>query len=140
MGVLFVGFAPDVDAILERAPKDRVTLMFSATFPPDIQLLARRFLRDYVFIATGTVGGACEDVKQEIIKTEGRADKKETLERLLRERAEKNNGKVGFLFANLVSLAVVILIRGKVRMARELPPAGVVCHHLVLRQSRCKAG
>lgn len=38
--------------------------MFSATFPEDIQRLAGKFLRNYLFLAVGIVGGACSDVEQ----------------------------------------------------------------------------
>ena len=34
----------------------RQTLMFSATFPKEIQVLARDFLDDYIFLAVGRVG------------------------------------------------------------------------------------
>ncbi|KAH8353675.1 hypothetical protein KR084_012623, partial [Drosophila pseudotakahashii] len=42
------------------------TLMFSATFPEEIQRLAGEFLRNYVFVTIGVVGGACSDVQQTI--------------------------------------------------------------------------
>jgi superfamily II DNA/RNA helicase len=42
----------------------RQTLMFSATFPKEIQRLAADFLRDYVFLAVGRVGQAANDIKQ----------------------------------------------------------------------------
>lgn len=42
----------------------RQTLMFSATFPEEIQRLAGEFLKNYVFITVGIVGGACTDVEQ----------------------------------------------------------------------------
>lgn len=42
----------------------RQTLMFSATFPEDIQRLAGKFLHNYLFLAVGIVGGACSDVEQ----------------------------------------------------------------------------
>lgn len=43
---------------------ERQTLMFSATFPDDIQRLAGKFLNNYIFLAVGKVGGACTDVEQ----------------------------------------------------------------------------
>lgn len=39
-------------------------LMFSATFPEEIQRLAGQFLNDYIFLAVGIVGGASADVEQ----------------------------------------------------------------------------
>ncbi|XP_049651721.1 probable ATP-dependent RNA helicase DDX4 [Accipiter gentilis] len=51
-------------------PKDkRQTLMFSATFPDEVQRLAGEFLKtDYLFIVVGHVGGACSDVQQNILQ------------------------------------------------------------------------
>ena len=47
--------------------RNRQTMMFSATFPSDIQRLAGDFLRDYVFLAVGRVGGAATDIQQNVI-------------------------------------------------------------------------
>ncbi len=46
----------------------RHTLMFSATFPQQVQQVAAEFLDDYLFLAVGTVGGACDDVEQSFIQ------------------------------------------------------------------------
>ena len=50
--------------ILITLQDERQTLMFSATFPEDIQRLAGKFLHNYLFLAVGIVGGACSDVEQ----------------------------------------------------------------------------
>jgi len=48
---------------------DRQTLMFSATFPDEVQNLATRLLRtEYLFIAVGMVGGANQDVTQTVLE------------------------------------------------------------------------
>ena len=44
--MLSMGFQEDIEAILERTPEERQTLLFSATVPEGIQRLARRFLRN----------------------------------------------------------------------------------------------
>jgi hypothetical protein len=44
----------------------RVTLMFSATFPREIQMLARDFLHDYVFLTIGRVGATSENITQKV--------------------------------------------------------------------------
>jgi len=46
--------------------------MFSATFPSEIQSLARNLLQNYLFLAVGVVGSANSDVKQEIILADQR--------------------------------------------------------------------
>lgn len=49
--MLNMGFIEDIEAILQETPADRQTLLFSATMPPAIQQLARRFMRDPLMIA-----------------------------------------------------------------------------------------
>src|SRR5690606_20748320 len=44
--MLDMGFAEDLDAILESTPSERQTALFSATIPPRIAEVARRHLRD----------------------------------------------------------------------------------------------
>ena len=44
----------------------RQTLMFSATFPEEVQHLAVEFLENYLFLAVGIVGGASSDVTQTV--------------------------------------------------------------------------
>ncbi|WP_020402828.1 DEAD/DEAH box helicase [Gracilimonas tropica] len=44
--MLDMGFLPDVTKIIERLPKERQTLLFSATMPQEIKELANRFMKD----------------------------------------------------------------------------------------------
>lgn len=44
--MLSMGFFEEVTRILDKLPKDRQTLLFSATVPPDIERLIRKYLRD----------------------------------------------------------------------------------------------
>ena len=48
--MLSMGFQEDIEAILEKTPTARQTLLFSATVPEEIQRLARRFLRAPEFL------------------------------------------------------------------------------------------
>ena len=70
--MLDMGFEPQIRQIVEDSNMpgcmDRQTFMFSATFPQEIQRLARDFLNDYVFLTVGRVGAATENVKQTIIE------------------------------------------------------------------------
>lgn len=69
--MLDMGFEVQIRKIvLESGMRDpeegRNTLMFSATFPKDIQELAREFLNDYIFVTVGKVGASSENIKQRI--------------------------------------------------------------------------
>ncbi|MCW2681297.1 MAG: DEAD-box ATP-dependent helicase CshA [Frankiales bacterium] len=48
--MLDMGFAEDIEAILEAAPGERQTVLFSATMPPRVDKIARRHLRNPVRI------------------------------------------------------------------------------------------
>jgi len=43
--MLDMGFADEIAAVIERCPPQRQTLLFSATYPPGVTKLARRFMR-----------------------------------------------------------------------------------------------
>ena len=43
--MLDLGFLPQIMRVLEAVPDDRQTMMFSATMPPSIEKLAKRFMR-----------------------------------------------------------------------------------------------
>ena len=68
--MLDMGFEPQIRRIVEGedmpSVQDRQTLMFSATFPRDIQMLARDFLKDYIFLSVGRVGSTSENITQKI--------------------------------------------------------------------------
>ncbi|MDP9863746.1 MULTISPECIES: DEAD/DEAH box helicase [Streptosporangium] len=51
--MLDMGFAEDIEAILQQTPEDRQTVLFSATMPPRINGIARRHLNDPVRIEIG---------------------------------------------------------------------------------------
>jgi ATP-dependent RNA helicase DDX3X len=68
--MLDMGFEPQIRRIVEGEDmpptNGRQTLMFSATFPRDIQMLARDFLSDYIFLSVGRVGSTSENITQKI--------------------------------------------------------------------------
>lgn len=70
--MLDMGFKEAIEKVLRNptmSPADqRQTLMFSATFPGEIQRLAGQYLKKYLFVTIGIVGGACSDVEQIIHK------------------------------------------------------------------------
>ena len=45
-----MGFADDIDSILQMTPEERQTVLFSATMPARINALARKYQRDPVRI------------------------------------------------------------------------------------------
>ncbi|KAI0064043.1 DEAD-domain-containing protein [Artomyces pyxidatus] len=68
--MLDMGFEPQIRRIVQEEDMpgvhDRQTLMFSATFPRDIQMLAKDFLKDYIFLSVGRVGSTSENITQKV--------------------------------------------------------------------------
>ncbi|XP_041937322.1 DEAD-box helicase 3 X-linked a isoform X13 [Alosa sapidissima] len=84
--MLDMGFEPQIRRIVEQdtmPPKGvRHTMMFSATFPKEIQILARDFLEEYIFLAVGRVGSTSENITQKVVWVE-ESDKRSFLLDLL---------------------------------------------------------
>ncbi|KAI0461491.1 DEAD-box ATP-dependent RNA helicase [Komagataella kurtzmanii] len=72
--MLDMGFEPQIRHIVQGCDmpsvNERHTLMFSATFPRDIQLLAKDFLKDYIFLSVGRVGSTSENITQRVLSVE----------------------------------------------------------------------
>jgi len=68
--MLDMGFEPQIRRVVDESDMPscafRRTLMFSATFPSEIQLLSGDFMDNYVFLAVGQVGAASSDVVQKV--------------------------------------------------------------------------
>jgi ATP-dependent RNA helicase DeaD len=66
--MLDMGFAEDIDAVLAESPKERQTVLFSATMPPRIEAIARKNQRDPIRIRIAqpaTQAGAVPQVRQQ---------------------------------------------------------------------------
>lgn len=81
--MLDMGFIPDIEEICTKLPKQRQTLLFSATMPPVIQKLASKFLTDPRRIEVARPASANLNIEAKLVET--RSDKKrEVLRDLLR--------------------------------------------------------
>lgn len=87
--MLDMGFAPQINKILEKVPKTRQTLLFSATMPPEIVKIANSYMKTPLRIEVAPAGSAVKSVTQEIYFLE-RGEKLALLKQLL----GKFNGSV----------------------------------------------
>ncbi|XP_059551023.1 probable ATP-dependent RNA helicase DDX4 isoform X1 [Myotis daubentonii] len=91
--MLDMGFGPEMKKLIScpgmPSKEQRQTLMFSATFPEEIQRMAGEFLKlNYLFVAVGQVGGACTDVQQTVLQV-GQYSKREKLVETLRNTGDE---------------------------------------------------
>jgi ATP-dependent RNA helicase DeaD len=61
--MLNMGFQEDVDAILEKTPQTKNTLLFSATMPKEIAAIAKNYMTNPIEIAVGKKGSGAENVE-----------------------------------------------------------------------------
>ena len=62
--MLDIGFRPDIEKILRRCPRDRQTLLLSATVPPPVERLARSYMRDPESLNFSTSDISVETIEQ----------------------------------------------------------------------------
>jgi superfamily II DNA/RNA helicase len=87
--MLDMGFIPDIEEICAKLPKNRQTLLFSATMPPPIQKLAAKFLNEPKRVEVARPATANVNIEQRLIEVS--ADKKkDVLKELLRADEVKN--------------------------------------------------
>ncbi|MER2520065.1 MAG: DEAD/DEAH box helicase [Bdellovibrionales bacterium] len=67
--MLDMGFGVQIDKILSHVPKDRQTLLFSATLPQGIVKLSGKYLRNPERVSVGSTIAAAPNIRQELIQT-----------------------------------------------------------------------
>jgi ATP-dependent RNA helicase DDX3X len=81
--MLDMGFEPQIRQLVEQRdmPRtgERQTMLFSATFPKEIQRMASDFLHDYVFLTVGRVGSSTELINQTVCYVPSYYDKTQML-------------------------------------------------------------
>jgi ATP-dependent RNA helicase RhlE len=82
--MLDLGFLPQMREILRKLPKERQTLMFSATMPDSIEMIARDFMRNPVRVDIIPPGAAAEGITHRLYVVK-EADKRNALLALLHQ-------------------------------------------------------
>ncbi|XP_018326302.1 ATP-dependent RNA helicase dbp2 isoform X2 [Agrilus planipennis] len=96
--MLDMGFEPQIRKIIEQIRPDRQTLMWSATWPKEVQSLAAEFLKDYVQINVGSLQLSANHNILQIIDVCQEYEKEAKLSTLLKEiMAEKENKTIIFI-------------------------------------------
>ncbi|HZX25589.1 MAG TPA: DEAD/DEAH box helicase [Telluria sp.] len=97
--MLDMGFLPDLQRIINMLPKQRQSLMFSATFSPEIKKLANSFLKEPLLIEVARSNATADRVTQIVYKL-AEEDKRNAVAHLIRGRDLKqvlvfSNTKIG---------------------------------------------
>ena len=111
--MLDMGFAPQINRIVSELPKYRQTLLFSATMPPEVEALARKYLRKPVVVQVGVRSAAASTVTHAVYPV---------------PREKKNALLVELLTGDKDHESVLIFTRtkhGADRVVRDLEQAGV---------------
>ncbi len=82
--MLDMGFADQLARIMQEVPKDRQTMIFSATFPPTVEHLGRKILYEPKRVAVGKPMASAASVQQRIIWVQ-EDSKNYELARIMRE-------------------------------------------------------
>ena len=83
--MLDMGFINDIKKLLEKLPKNRQSLFFSATMPSSILTLSNTILRNPKKIAVHQVSTTAETIRQSIYYT-NKSDKKDLLFHILKDK------------------------------------------------------
>jgi ATP-dependent RNA helicase RhlE len=110
--MLDIGFLPDLQRILSYLPKQRTTLLFSATFSPEIKRLANSYLQDPVTIEVSSPNATASTVEQHFYSVID-DDKRRAVKQILRQRGITQ----AFVFVNSKL--------GCARLARSLEREGL---------------
>jgi len=97
--MLDIGFLPDLQRILSYLPKQRQTLLFSATFSTEIKKLAESYLQDPVLVEVARPNATATNVEQRFYSVTS-DDKRAAIRKILVERDLKQaivfvNSKLG---------------------------------------------
>ncbi|CAH1443847.1 unnamed protein product [Lactuca virosa] len=99
--MLDMGFEPQIRKIVEQTdmppPAGRQTMLFSATFPREIQRLTSDFLSNYIFLTMGRVGSSTDLIVQRVEFVQ-ETDKRSHLMDLLHARIDNGSGKQPLTF------------------------------------------
>jgi ATP-dependent RNA helicase RhlE len=83
--MLDIGFLPDLQRILSYLPKERQTLLFSATFSPEIRRLANSYLQEPVLVEVARPNATATNVEQRFYSVTD-DDKRAVIRQLIKQR------------------------------------------------------
>ncbi|CAJ1379607.1 unnamed protein product [Effrenium voratum] len=113
--MLDMGFEPQIRKIIAGLPKERQTVMFTATWPVSIRRLAADFLQNPVEVRAGEADElrVNPDVTQHVVFCSDMRDKEERLDKILRESGQDQC----IIFVNTKRMCEMVSLRTPHSMA-----------------------
>src|SRR6478672_4472415 len=91
--MLNMGFQDDIEFILKNTPKREATWLFSATMPPEIRRVSKRYMKEPIEVTVGKVNSANKNIDHQYYITSAQ-HRYEALKRLI----DFNPGIYGIIF------------------------------------------
>jgi ATP-dependent RNA helicase DeaD len=91
--MLNMGFQDDIEFILQNTPKRESTWLFSATMPPEIRRVSKRYMKEPIEVTVGKVNSANKNIDHQYYLTSAQ-HRYEALKRLI----DFNPGIYGIIF------------------------------------------
>jgi ATP-dependent RNA helicase DDX5/DBP2 len=103
--MLDMGFEPQIRKIVDQIRPDRQTLMWSATWPKEVQRLARDYLQDYIQVNIGSLElSASHNIKQ-IVEVVSEYEKKDRLLKHLEKALDEDKKSKILVFTSTKRVA-----------------------------------
>lgn len=109
--MLDMGFEPQIRRVVEKIPKDRQTLMWSATWPEEIQSLANEFMKNFEFVAVDSEKLKANPNIQQIVHVCESRDKFKLLIDHFNDCKDKGEDTRTLIFTNTKRMADQLLVQ-----------------------------
>lgn len=109
--MLDMGFEPQIRKIIEQIRPDRQVVMWSATWPKEVQALAGDFLNDYIQINIGSMNLSANHNIRQIVEICNENEKPQLMVRLLKEITPSSNNAAN---------KIIIFVETKIKVSKEI--------------------
>lgn len=103
--MLDMGFEPQIRKIVDQIRPDRQTLMWSATWPKEVQRLARDYLHDYIQVNIGSLELSASHTIKQIVEVVTEYEKRDRLLKHLEQALEEDKQSKVLVFTSTKRVA-----------------------------------
>ncbi|KAJ3110087.1 ATP-dependent RNA helicase dbp2, partial [Physocladia obscura] len=103
--MLDMGFEPQIRKIVDQIRPDRQTLMWSATWPKEVQVLARDYMKDFIQVNIGSLSLSANHMVTQIVEMMSQFDKQKRLTQILDKIADEDRTAKTIIFTGTKKMA-----------------------------------